>query len=86
VDYSYYFEVQDVTLLDKSFRLSYQLDSITNKFELMSNQKIGEILLQNNDNISVLDFDFFEAYHKAIDSLRENGTKKQRYYLKYFNY
>jgi hypothetical protein len=90
VDYDYYFglddEANEVTILSRNFQLSYQLDSITNKFGLMPNQKIGEILVQNNDNISVLDFNFFEAYQKDIESLRKNGTKKQRYYIKYFNH
>lgn len=90
VDYDYYFGLDDkaneVTILSRNFQLSYQLDSIKNKFGLMPNQKIGEILVQNNDNISVLDFNFFEAYQKDIESLRKNGTKKQRYYLKYFNH
>lgn len=93
VDYNYYFwvkegekEENEVSLLDKNFQLRYQLDSITNIFELIPNQKVGEKLLQTKDDMSIMGFYFFEAYQKDIDSLRENGTEKQRYYLKYFNH
>ncbi len=92
VDYNCYFwvkeeekEENEVSLLDKNFQLSYQLDSTTNSFELMPNQKVGEKLLQTKDDMFVMGFFFFEAYQKDIEDLRKSGTEKQRYYLKYFN-
>lgn len=91
VNYQYHFWVElgqkedkNIDLLRTSFTLNYQFDKQQYRFLLLPNQRIGNYLLTNQDDIYI--DSFADYYSDTLKLLAKNGNKHQKYYLKYFDF